>query len=103
MQIRNPWGDNHEWNGAFGDNHDASWDSLQPEFQSLRHKDADGIFWMAAPDMLSYYTHIEVLHFNMLKMTGKHLSTNGLSKETLQRWADRAKKWENYDAQTDGR
>merc|ERR1719161_2715612 len=48
--LRNPMGDDREWNGAWSD-FDAMWekkrevrDQLQPEFKN------DGLFWMAFED-----------------------------------------------------
>ena len=56
MQIRNPWGNDKEWNGAWGD-HDAKWQEFPDVAKQcgFTGPKADGSFWMHYDDILKYF------------------------------------------------
>merc|ERR1719265_170081 len=66
VRLRNPWGDDHEWNGAWSDKCKL-WEE-HPEVDDhverlLGHprdpEEDDGIFWMSWEDFGSIFTRIE--------------------------------------------
>eukprot|EP00392_Amoebophrya_sp_AT5.2_P016231 g16488.t1 len=65
VKLRNPWGDFHEWEGPFGDDHAASWKLVADNGKGIRNTELDGIFWMEAPAFLSYFTHVEAVHYDL--------------------------------------
>mmetsp|Transcript_69318 Transcript_69318/g.122390 ORF Transcript_69318/g.122390 Transcript_69318/m.122390 type:complete len:798 (+) Transcript_69318:50-2443(+) len=63
VRVRNPWGNEAEWNGDYSDN-SREWRSnpshqreLQPEFKN------DGAFWMTWDDFRKIFTDIDVVRF----------------------------------------
>jgi len=88
VKLRNPWGDHHTFKGKFSDEDNESWSKLiKNSGKGIRIEEANGTFWMPASDFLDYYTHIEVLHFDMVNYTGEKLFTKGLSAEQTARRA----------------
>jgi len=61
LRVRNPWGNEREWNGAWSDDSDE-WRSLSDsEKKELDIADNDdGEFWMSFTDFCSNFTKIEV-------------------------------------------
>eukprot|EP00672_Neobodo_designis_P012757 CAMPEP_0174880718 /NCGR_PEP_ID=MMETSP1114-20130205/83894_1 /TAXON_ID=312471 /ORGANISM="Neobodo designis, Strain CCAP 1951/1" /LENGTH=836 /DNA_ID=CAMNT_0016116111 /DNA_START=115 /DNA_END=2625 /DNA_ORIENTATION=- len=51
--IRNPWGDEKEWNGAWSDDSPLWTDELMKEVDF--YKGDDGTFWMAWEDVVKYF------------------------------------------------
>lgn len=61
VRIRNPWGNEYEWKGAWSDK-SAQWQSLseeQKKFIGQADKE-DGEFWMSYDDFLSNFTKLEM-------------------------------------------
>ncbi|CAE8620794.1 unnamed protein product [Polarella glacialis] len=57
LQLRNPWGNDKEWNGAWGD-HSPLWDKYPEVRRRLRPAfEDDGVFWMAWEDFLRNFSH----------------------------------------------
>jgi hypothetical protein len=63
VRVRNPWGNEAEWTGAYSDN-DKEWRynphhkrELKPEFKD------DGAFWMTWDDFRYIFTDIDVVRF----------------------------------------
>ncbi|XP_068903795.1 calpain-A-like isoform X2 [Tenebrio molitor] len=64
IRLRNPWGGNAEWNGAWSDNSE-NWDLVPKEVSKrLRVKRYDGEFWMAIEDFQRCFTSVEICHLN---------------------------------------
>jgi calpain len=64
IRLRNPWGGNAEWNGAWSDN-SKNWDLVPKEVSKrLRVKRDDGEFWMAIEDFQRCFTSLEICHLN---------------------------------------
>lgn len=65
LRLRNPWGNEIEWNGAWSDK-SMEW-SLTP---SLERKnigltfEQDGEFWMSYQDFMKFFTQVEICHIN---------------------------------------
>lgn len=63
MRIRNPWGNEVEWNGAWSDN-SREWDSIsesiKDEFNLV--KEADGEFWMTFEDFIKNFDIVQICH-----------------------------------------
>ena len=60
LRIRNPWGDEHEWNGQWSD-HRISADDAR--LLGLQVQD-DGEFWMCLGDFLANFQVVEICHQN---------------------------------------
>ncbi len=64
IRIRNPWGNDVEWKGAWSDNSEE-WNSLD---ESVREelglvKKSDGEFWMCLTDFMQEWSHVQICHF----------------------------------------
>jgi len=61
LRIRNPWGNEQEWNGAWSDD-SREWDSVSDEVKkSLGLVRAhDGEFWMTFDDYMRYFEKMEI-------------------------------------------
>merc|ERR1711865_214153 len=58
VELRNPWGNSVEWNGAWGD-HDPAWKQNPELAKELDMKEADdGTFWMLLDDFLREFTNV---------------------------------------------
>ncbi|CAD7937027.1 unnamed protein product [Amoebophrya sp. A120] len=99
VKLRNPWGDFHEWEGPFGDEHEASWKLVKDNGKGIRNKQLDGIFWMEAPAFLAYFTHIECVHYNLKERKADKIQTRGLATEQQKR-RDAAMKQRQADQRT---
>jgi len=56
--LRNPWGNEHEWNGAWSD--DCPKWSQDLEWRLEKKSGADGVFWMCWADFMQIFTDITV-------------------------------------------
>ncbi|KAJ3662394.1 hypothetical protein Zmor_006745 [Zophobas morio] len=64
IRVRNPWGNDAEWNGDWSDNSD-SWNLLPKELKNqLLTKRADGEFWIEAADFQRCFTFVDICHLN---------------------------------------
>lgn len=70
LRIRNPWGNEAEWNGP--------WSDQSPEWRFIPdHEkeelgltfDMDGEFWMSFQDFTKYYTQLEICNLNPDSLT----------------------------------
>uniref|UniRef100_A0A915Q477 Calpain catalytic domain-containing protein n=1 Tax=Setaria digitata TaxID=48799 RepID=A0A915Q477_9BILA len=84
LRIRNPWGNEQEWNGAWSDN-SSEWEYIskqQREEMGLVFAH-DGEFWMAFNDFLRYFEKMEICNLGpevmneVYQMTGVQGSQNG--------------------------
>jgi hypothetical protein len=65
LRLRNPWGNESEWNGAWSDN-SPEWQYIsedQKEELGLNF-DADGEFWMSFKDFQSHFDRLEICNLN---------------------------------------
>ena len=70
VQLRNPWGNDKEWKGEWGDDDTENWTQRRLEFvkksQKERNKifnnigDDDGVFWMKISD---FYTNFRNIYY----------------------------------------
>ncbi len=51
----------------------------------MRGIEPDGGFWMEGHEFLEFYTHLEVLHYDMTNHKAAHLITTGLSQAQQKR------------------
>ncbi|XP_050094655.1 calpain-B-like [Anopheles aquasalis] len=65
IRLRNPWGNENEWNGA--------WSDKSPEWRFIKEEtkrsigltfEMDGEFWMSYPDFRKYFDRIEMCHLS---------------------------------------
>ncbi|XP_049291846.1 calpain-A-like isoform X1 [Anopheles funestus] len=65
VRLRNPWGNENEWNGA--------WSDKSPEWRFITEDtkrsigltfEVDGEFWMSFPDFRKYFDRIEMCHLS---------------------------------------
>lgn len=84
IRIRNPWGNEVEWNGAWGDDSEE-WNSIdQDEKDALGLvKRSDGEFWMCLSDFLQEWSHVQICH----------LTANSFSDELIERDDDADLYW----------
>lgn len=70
LRLRNPWGDDFEWNGA--------WSDKSPEWQLIPEHakndigltfDYDGEFWMSYRDFMKYFDHLEICNLSPDSLT----------------------------------
>lgn len=66
LRIRNPWGNEVEWNGSWSDN-SSEWDLLsETSRDKLGHLNAnDGEFWMNFSDFMSNFDVVQIVHINL--------------------------------------
>uniref|UniRef100_A0A0A1XHT6 Calpain-B n=1 Tax=Zeugodacus cucurbitae TaxID=28588 RepID=A0A0A1XHT6_ZEUCU len=70
IRMRNPWGNDAEWNGPFSDN-SAEWRYIpdsQKEELGLTF-DADGEFWMPFQDFLNNFDRVEICNLSPDSLT----------------------------------
>ncbi|XP_014489405.1 PREDICTED: calpain-A-like isoform X3 [Dinoponera quadriceps] len=74
LRLRNPWGNEAEWNGP--------WSDQSPEWRFIPdHEkeelgltfDVDGEFWMSFHDFTRYFTQLEICNLNPDSLTGHDL------------------------------
>ncbi|XP_078351287.1 calpain-9-like isoform X1 [Oculina patagonica] len=63
VRVRNPWGNEREWEGAWGDK-SSEWRKLsEADKRDMKLNFADdGEFWMSFEDFFKYYDKLEVCH-----------------------------------------
>ena len=65
LRLRNPWGNEKEWNGAWSDGSDE-WslidDNLKQELTVTF--DSDGEFWMSFEDFIKHFDHLEICNLS---------------------------------------
>ncbi|RNA13510.1 Calpain clp-1, partial [Brachionus plicatilis] len=78
LRIRNPWGNEVEWNGAWSDN-SSEWESLSESdrLDAGLIKVFDGEFWMCFEDFLEHWDSLQICH-----MTPESFSENLLENES---------------------
>ena len=88
VRVRNPWGNEAEWKGRYGDG-TRDWDrnplhkrELNPEFKD------DGAFWMTWEDFRTIFTDIDVVRFFpytwcVLSMVGRASKKENTEKNTF--------------------
>jgi hypothetical protein len=82
IKLRNPWGSDAEWRGAWSDNSDL-WQRHANIAQALDfRKAADGIFWMDWHDFSATFNSLEVSHKRMRTGPGE---SNRAAWRSLQR------------------
>merc|ERR1711879_304995 len=65
VQLRNPWGNEHEWKGRCSD-HDSNWWSQNPGIKkqlnwgSRTSNKKDGLFWMPFDDFVSIFDYVAI-------------------------------------------
>jgi hypothetical protein len=61
VQVRNPWGNDAEWQGPYSDN-DSAWRENPEHFRHIQPNFGnDGCFWMLWSDFKEYFTEIDVV------------------------------------------
>eukprot|EP00914_Ancora_sagittata_P021515 GHVO01042593.1.p1 GENE.GHVO01042593.1~~GHVO01042593.1.p1 ORF type:complete len:778 (-),score=128.21 GHVO01042593.1:745-3078(-) len=76
IRIRNPWGDDHEWNGAWSDK-SREWSLISEEEREehgLTFSD-DGEFWMAFKDFQTNFQKVEICNLGPDSLTEELAST----------------------------
>ncbi|XP_046442046.1 calpain-A-like isoform X6 [Daphnia pulex] len=77
IRIRNPWGNEAEWKGA--------WSDQSPEWQFIPAEekeevgltfDRDGEFWMSFRDFSAHYSRLEIVNLNADSLEEEELSGN---------------------------
>ncbi|RMZ99341.1 calpain-A isoform X1, partial [Brachionus plicatilis] len=78
LRIRNPWGNEVEWNGAWSDN-SSEWESLSESdrLDAGLIKVFDGEFWMCLEDFLEHWDSLQICH-----MTPESFSEHLLENES---------------------
>lgn len=76
LRIRNPWGNEVEWRGAWSDESEE-WNSISDEDKTDLGlvKEHDGEFWMNLQDFMSEWSHVQICH----------LTADSFSSELLER------------------
>ena len=66
IRIRNPWGNEAEWNGAWSDG-SAEWQFIPDEEKENigLNFDGDGEFWMSYKDFQTHWDQLEICHHNL--------------------------------------
>ncbi|CAL8099025.1 unnamed protein product [Calicophoron daubneyi] len=71
VRVRNPWGNESEWNGAWSDK-SREWSLISPEVRQEVGLtfDNDGEFWMSFQDFVSNFQKLEICHLGPQSMSG---------------------------------
>lgn len=66
VRIRNPWGSEIEWKGAWSDN-SSEWNECSESIKKKLGvvKDNDGEFWMSFKDFLNIWDVLEICHLSL--------------------------------------
>eukprot|EP00746_Dinoflagellata_sp_MGD_P097542 gnl/MRDRNA2_/MRDRNA2_39142_c0_seq1.p1 gnl/MRDRNA2_/MRDRNA2_39142_c0~~gnl/MRDRNA2_/MRDRNA2_39142_c0_seq1.p1 ORF type:complete len:558 (+),score=90.72 gnl/MRDRNA2_/MRDRNA2_39142_c0_seq1:246-1676(+) len=74
IQLRNPWGNEQEWTGAWSDGSEE-WDEYPDlaELLNVRHKD-DGMFWMSFEDFVNIFERVSMCPHEMPSARRTNLS-----------------------------
>jgi calpain-15 len=77
--MRNPWGNDKEWNGKFSDTW-GEWGSYPELASAIGWSDApDGKFWMCYDDFLANWTTVSVAAKEMDTIRGTNNTTRGIT------------------------
>mmetsp|Transcript_3726 Transcript_3726/g.9609 ORF Transcript_3726/g.9609 Transcript_3726/m.9609 type:complete len:626 (-) Transcript_3726:135-2012(-) len=91
VKMRNPWGNDQEWKGAWCDN-DAMWQKHPEVKRALRPTfGPDGVFWMAWEDFANNFDCVYVCHKMMQGRRVSNVVTTLKGKEGLLTGEERAK------------
>jgi len=98
IQIRNPWGNDMEWRGKYGDEDKRSWNNLdEDDLKSKNIKGGpfggdthDGVFWMEFSEFFKIFDKLEVCCDNMESLSkggplNKEISTDFTRQEQFSR------------------
>ena len=67
VQLRNPWGNQHEWNGAWSDNSNL-WEKYPEVSKNIGlSRKMDGLFWMTWSDCTNIYNNFQVCKKTFVK------------------------------------
>jgi hypothetical protein len=55
LEMRNPWGNEYEWNGKWNDNDDSNWTPELRKKYDLVGKKPDGRFFMPFSEFVNYF------------------------------------------------
>jgi len=71
IRVRNPWGNEAEWNGAWSDR-SAEWQFIPDEEKENLGLtfEADGEFWMSYKDFTRYWDQVEICNLSPDSLTG---------------------------------
>lgn len=75
LRIRNPWGDESEWNGPWSDK-SKEWQFISEEVKQELGlvSDYDGEFWMSYKDYLKHFDCVEMCNLSPDSLSEKQLS-----------------------------
>ena len=78
MRLRNPWGNDKEWKGNWGDK-DEKWKSISEEEKEKFKvvKSSDGEFYMAFDDYMELFGVLDVVHIRPDSMLSSDLRHPG--------------------------
>lgn len=85
VRVRNPWGNEVEWNGAWSDR-DPVWNQLPPQDrQNLGQKSrADGEFWMTYEDWINNFEQIQICNLSPDSLKSARSGSDGYQWNCLQ-------------------
>lgn len=87
VRLRNPWGNEVEWNGAFSDQ-SREWQLVLDDEKTDLTFDFDGEFWMSFRDFLKYFNTLEVCNViqNYILCDEEEQSESWFLKEAHGQW-----------------
>lgn len=87
LRLRNPWGNEKEWNGAWCDK-SQEWSMIDEKLKKELGLifDNDGEFWMSFEDFVSYYDHLEICNLSPDCLISDHVDVNWNLKEFKGEW-----------------
>jgi len=79
LRIRNPWGNDVEWKGAWSDK-SAEWNSVSADVKEEVgfSKGGDGEFWMSFSDFLKNWDSVQICHLSADSFSGAIAESNDL-------------------------
>ncbi|CAF0859466.1 unnamed protein product [Brachionus calyciflorus] len=79
LRIRNPWGNDVEWKGAWSDN-SREWNMIDSETREELGivKDHDGEFWMSYKDFLTNWHQVQICHLSVDCFSGEIEKANDI-------------------------
>ena len=66
IELRNPWGTDHEWNGDWSDKSDKWKKHPKLKYKLEQRREGDGLFWMSWDDFSNIFDDIQVCATSML-------------------------------------
>lgn len=60
MEMRNPWGNEHEWNGDWNDSDDEKWTSELRNAHDMDKPKPDGRFFMPFESFVEYFNQYAI-------------------------------------------